>query len=200
MSTLHDIPKGYETKMCILRSLIEIGKKKPLDSITVSELCSKANITRQTFYHHFIDKYDAIQWYNLQLCSDLLNVIGNGLTWYEGGLRMFMKTYDEREFYQFAMDSSKDPNSLFSSLSKSIYEGWKKTLINLPDFDYTERLDYQLSAWARLGFLLVNDWIQEGCKVPAEQIHDLIFSCIPVELKTLTDNYVLEKRKLLEKS
>lgn len=195
MSSLHDIPKGYETKMNIISAMIELGKNETIDEMTVSDICARADITRQTFYHHFVDKYDAVQWYNLQLCSDLLGVIGNGLTWYESGLRMLVKTLDEQDFYHFTLSSSEDPNSLFSILSNTFYESWKKTLIELPDFQYTDRIDYQLQAWSKLGYTLVSDWREDGFRIPVEIANELMISCMPYELRTATDNYVLCKRK-----
>ncbi len=49
------IQKTYES---LITSLLELLKEKPLDRITVNELCQKARIRRPTFYKHFNDKYD----------------------------------------------------------------------------------------------------------------------------------------------
>lgn len=48
------IQKTYES---LITALLELLKEKPLDKLTVNELCQKARIRRPTFYKHFNDKY-----------------------------------------------------------------------------------------------------------------------------------------------
>lgn len=43
-----------------IKSLI---KTQPLDKITVTDIVFQAGKTRQTFYRHFQDKYDLVNWY-----------------------------------------------------------------------------------------------------------------------------------------
>ncbi|MDN6640995.1 MAG: TetR/AcrR family transcriptional regulator [Tetragenococcus sp.] len=49
------IQKTYDS---LITALLEILKEKPIDKLTVNELCQKARIRRPTFYKHFNDKYD----------------------------------------------------------------------------------------------------------------------------------------------
>lgn len=46
------------TKSVIRDSFLTLLKKKPLDKITVTELCRMAEINRATFYSHYTDCYD----------------------------------------------------------------------------------------------------------------------------------------------
>lgn len=41
------------TKRLIAKSLIELIKTKPVDQISVSELCRQADINRATFYRYY---------------------------------------------------------------------------------------------------------------------------------------------------
>ena len=43
------------TKMVIKDSLLELMKKRPFEKITVTALCTQAEITRATFYLHYLD-------------------------------------------------------------------------------------------------------------------------------------------------
>ena len=45
------------TRLLIRRALTELLRQKPLQSITVKELCEVAGINRGTFYAHYIDLY-----------------------------------------------------------------------------------------------------------------------------------------------
>ena len=38
-------------------------RKMPVEKITVKEIVAECQTTRQTFYRHFQDKYDLINWY-----------------------------------------------------------------------------------------------------------------------------------------
>ena len=46
------------TKMMILNAMTGLLKEKPIQNITVKELCERAEINRGTFYLHYHDIYD----------------------------------------------------------------------------------------------------------------------------------------------
>lgn len=47
-----------KTRKAIDEAFMELLQKKPLDKITVRELCEKAMISKGTFYKHYKDVYD----------------------------------------------------------------------------------------------------------------------------------------------
>lgn len=59
------------TKMVLKNSLIEILNEKPIEKITVKEICDHADINRGTFYSHYSDQFDL---YN-NVIDELLNGI-----------------------------------------------------------------------------------------------------------------------------
>ena len=48
--------------LVLAESLIELSAKKPIDKITIKEITDKAGVIRPTFYNHFQDKYELIEW------------------------------------------------------------------------------------------------------------------------------------------
>ena len=48
------------TRMLIRRAFMELLKKKPIQSISIKELCETAGINRGTFYAHYTDIYDLL--------------------------------------------------------------------------------------------------------------------------------------------
>lgn len=50
--------RTHYTKMIIRESLMELLNGKPLDKITVKELCTKADINRATFYRYYSDIFN----------------------------------------------------------------------------------------------------------------------------------------------
>ena len=49
------------TKQMIQDSLIEILNDKPIEKISISELCQLADINRTTFYNHYGSQYDVLK-------------------------------------------------------------------------------------------------------------------------------------------
>ena len=51
-----------QTKKEFAASLKKLMEKKPLSKITVSEIAQDCDVNRKTFYYHFEDIYDLLQW------------------------------------------------------------------------------------------------------------------------------------------
>lgn len=48
------------TKQLLCESFISLLKQKPIDKISVTELCQAANVNRGSFYAHYADVYDLL--------------------------------------------------------------------------------------------------------------------------------------------
>lgn len=48
----------HRTKKALADTFMQMLSKKPLDEITVNDLCDQAGIRRATFYKHYSDKFD----------------------------------------------------------------------------------------------------------------------------------------------
>ena len=55
------------TKKALFDSFIELLSQKPIDEITINELCDAAGVRRATFYKHYSDKYDFLTAYTCLL-------------------------------------------------------------------------------------------------------------------------------------
>ena len=59
------------TKLVIEDTFLSLLEKKDISSITVTELCEKADINRATFYRYYIDIYDLLK----KIQDDFINEI-----------------------------------------------------------------------------------------------------------------------------
>lgn len=50
------------TKKAIAEAIKDLMKKKDLQKISVSDIVENCGVNRQTFYYHFRDKYDLVDW------------------------------------------------------------------------------------------------------------------------------------------
>ena len=74
--------KAFSMRLRILKSV-----DKPLEIITVNDICENAGISRQTFYNHFESKYMLRSWLS-EYCEQFsLDRIGIDLSWEEGSIR-----------------------------------------------------------------------------------------------------------------
>jgi probable dihydroxyacetone kinase regulator len=50
------------TKQALAYSLKELMKEVPFDKIRIADICERCNMNRKSFYYHFKDKYDLLNW------------------------------------------------------------------------------------------------------------------------------------------
>lgn len=46
----------------LAESFKELAKKHPIEKITIKEITDLAGVIRPTFYNHFQDKYELLEW------------------------------------------------------------------------------------------------------------------------------------------
>lgn len=61
-----------QMKAMIADTFVSMAKEKNIDKITVKDLVETCHISRQTFYYHFQDMMDVIQWSLNQALQDVL--------------------------------------------------------------------------------------------------------------------------------
>ncbi len=60
-----------KTKILLSNALLELLEVKPFDNIKVIEICDKAMIHKTTFYNHFEDKYELLNYSLLKIHKDI---------------------------------------------------------------------------------------------------------------------------------
>ncbi len=64
-----------KTKRSLHNAFLEIRSKKPLEKITVKELCERAEISKATFYLHYRDIYDISDTLQMEVIDDIIKFI-----------------------------------------------------------------------------------------------------------------------------
>ena len=86
------------TKRALEASLKQLLLTKPLDKITVTDICEDCGISRMTFYYHFKDIYDLVEWVCLEDARVALDGKKTYDTWEEGYLRIFDAVLENKPF------------------------------------------------------------------------------------------------------
>lgn len=56
------MPVRQTTKQAIAQTFLELLEKRCIDKITVKDIATECGVNRQTFYYHFRDIYDLMEW------------------------------------------------------------------------------------------------------------------------------------------
>lgn len=86
------------TKQAIAQSLKTLLQQKPLNKITVSEITAGCGINRMTFYYHFKDIYDLVEWICQEDVRRILTQNSVYTTWQQGLLQIFAAVQQNRTF------------------------------------------------------------------------------------------------------
>lgn len=62
-----------KTKRSIAAAFLELRARKPIEKITVKELCARAQINKSTFYTHYRDIYDLSEALETQLAQQIVD-------------------------------------------------------------------------------------------------------------------------------
>lgn len=80
---------SQRTKRALEASLKNLLLQKPLDKITISDIAEDCGINRMTFYYHFKDIYDLVEWSCVEDAARALEGKKTYDTWQQGFLQIF---------------------------------------------------------------------------------------------------------------
>lgn len=86
------------TKRALEQSLKNLLLKKPLTKITINDIAEDCGINRMTFYYHFKDIYDLVEWSCLEDARKALEEKKTYDTWQQGLLQIFEAVRENKPF------------------------------------------------------------------------------------------------------
>ena len=163
------------TKRALEASLKNLLLKKPLEKITINDITEDCGINRMTFYYHFKDIYDLIEWCCVEDAKKALEGKKTYDTWQQGFLQIFEAVLDNKPFILNVYHSvSREQVEIY--LYKLTYDlligvvEEKSAGMNVRDEDKKFIADFY--KYAFVGLML--DWVKHGMKDdPHEMIDDL---------------------------
>lgn len=102
------------TKKAFAASLKKILAQKPLDKIKITDITEDCEVNRQTFYYHFKDIYDLLEWVYTNEGIKALEGKKTYDTWQQGFLLLFQYILDNKSFVL----------NTFNSVSREYLEGY----------------------------------------------------------------------------
>lgn len=83
----------------LAESFKKLACKTPIDKITIKEITDKAGVIRPTFYNHFQDKYELLEWIiRTEILDPVIPLLQEGRL-REGLIRIFTNLQEDKDFY-----------------------------------------------------------------------------------------------------
>ncbi|WP_062047713.1 TetR/AcrR family transcriptional regulator [Bacillus sp. JCM 19034] len=171
-----DRRKQY-TRKVLKNSLIELLQNKPINAISVKEICQLADINRSTFYAHYTDLYDLLQ----QIEEEIIQDIDNTLSTF---------TYDDKDnslkvtikLLEYIAANKDSCQTLFSENGSTTFQ--KKVILLAQDCTIGQWFSYNKIAphiAEYISLFLVNgsictiqQWLKNGMDQTPEEMAKLI--------------------------
>lgn len=88
-----------EIDLALAESFKELASNNPIEKITIKDITDKSGVIRPTFYNHFQDKYELIEWLvREQILKPAKPLIQNGMI-SEAIVLMFTSLEKDKAFY-----------------------------------------------------------------------------------------------------
>lgn len=190
------MPEANQTKKAFGDALKELLKTQPFEKVTVSSICEQANMKRTSFYYHFLDKYDLVNWifdteYEAFL-KEAFSVeflepedVPKGVTIWDLIRSTAEYFYQNAAFYQNIV-SFTGQNSfldhfreLLAPLLQEMLRDYHKDSTAM-EFHINFQSDAILAALVR--------WLNDPKRVPPDTLVQLLRSCIQVSFEYLGTN------------
>lgn len=178
------------TKRALEESLKRLLLTKPLNKITIADITSDCGISRMTFYYHFQDIYDLVEW----ACEEdaARAIAGNKTadTWQTGLLGTFLALRENKPFIaSIYHDMSREQVERFlvpvvSDLVKSVVdEHAARRHVREQDRDFIARF----FAHALIGTVL--DWIARDMRDDPQQLVQRVATIADGAIETALDRF-----------
>lgn len=163
------------TKKALAASLKKLMEKKPIDKITIKDIVKDCEVNRQTFYYHFQDIYDLLEWI---FVTEGLNALDGKKTydsWREGFLQVFRYVEDNKTLVTnmfHSLGRERLERFLYDEVYKLLKEVIEEQAEGLTVSGENKAFIADFYKYAFVGIML--EWIRTGMKEKPEDITDNI--------------------------
>jgi len=153
------------TKNALATSLKELMREKPFSKISVSDICDRCGMNRKSFYYHFKDKYDLVNWIFLVDFIGKMDVDSYHTGW-DAVEDICNKFYEDKEFYIAALHIE-GQNSFHDYVLESIrplVEYFTREI-----YKESESKDFFIIFFGDAFLTAIMRWLSEGMKMDASE-------------------------------
>ena len=159
------------TKKAIEASLKNLLLKKPFDKITINDIAEDCGISRMTFYYHFKDIYDLVEWACEEDVKKILEDKDDYKTWTQGFLNLFEEVLKNKPFILNVYRSvgrEQVENYLYKIVYDLLLNVIEEKAQGMTVRDEDKEFVADFYKYAFVGLML--DWVKNGMKEDPHKI------------------------------
>lgn len=159
------------TKQAMEESLKRLLLQKPLNKITISDITEDCEVNRMTFYYHFRDIYDLVEWSCEEDARRALNGKKTYETWQEGFYQIFQAVEKNKPFIMnvyHSVSREQVENYLYKVTYDLVVGVVEEKAANMAVRQEDKEFIAHVWKYAFVGLML--DWIRNGMKSDPQEL------------------------------
>ncbi len=162
--------------LVLAESLKSLSTTKPIEKITIKEITDKAGVIRPTFYNHFQDKYELLEWITVnELFVPVDPLFSTGML--KEGITFILTTmYKEKDFYKRAVQLE-GQNSFNEIYTRCVIRALNKytdleEIARLTGYEWLNK-DLVAEFMAHSISWVTIQWIKRGMTQPVDELAEV---------------------------
>ena len=151
---------------------------KPLDQVRVAEIAAAAGVSKQTFYHHFSDKYHLMEYCFRDMFAAPFERMGTLAPFDECYIEFLQLCHERKTFLRNAF-TSQDVNSLYRVMHHALRDAYGARVRVFGVLDQ-EETGFCLDFFSKGCAGCTRYWFDQGMDFEDAELVGLIRECIPV--------------------
>ena len=163
-----------DVEKALAASLKKLAVREPFEKITIKEITDGADVIRVTFYNHFQDKYELLEWIIRTEIFSPVRILLKNQMYKEAVVLIFTNVLKDKEFYQH-VSKMEGQNSLGEIANKTLYNFFLHFFIEEAGEGKSAKHpwitpEYVARYYAQTMCYVVMEWIHEDMKATPEQM------------------------------
>ena len=182
------------TKRALEQSLKNLLLQKPLNKITISDITEDCGINRMTFYYHFKDIYDLVEWVCIEDAKKALENKKTYDTWQQGFVQIFYAVRENKPFIMnvYRCVSREQVEKYLVPLTDNLLMGViAEQSAGMVVRDEDKLFIAQVFSYSFVGIML--DWIKDGMQNDPEELVSKLDMVIQGSLKGALERFRTDK-------
>ena len=172
-----------KTKTKLKKSLLILLKIKPIETISVTQPCTRAEINRNTFYSHYENPHKLLDDIENELYQELIQTLMKAnltnIDFNSFILSIFNSIYKNQDICSVLFGEYGDTEFIQNAIEVPrllVIETWKKTL-NISDFEASIRYSY----FAGGSISVIKEWVNSGYIMRKEVVAEYLEKIIMIK-------------------
>jgi probable dihydroxyacetone kinase regulator len=169
-----EVEEKPDVEKALAASLKNLAVREPFEKITIKEITDGANVIRVTFYNHFQDKYELLEWIIKTEILEPVHILLKNEMYREALVLIFTNLLKDKEFY-IHVSKTQGQNSLDEIANRTLYNLLLHFFLEEAGEGKSAKHpwitpEYVAKYYAQSMCYVVMEWIHEDMKAAPEEM------------------------------